>query len=591
MPLDVPLDAPAAIGRPSARPGPAPRFLVPPPVPVPPAIPGPTFDAPVQEVIAPPAPQRPGSHHRHGHRLPPIPAGWSLLLILAVQATLSARLLRSNTASPDEAISLWAGRLLWSHWLHGAPVPPFQAYLSGAPVAYPTLGALAGNVAGLTGARVLSLVFMLGATALLWGTASRLFSHRAAFFAAALFAMTGPALGLGALATGDAMSVFGVALAAWCVARAGTRGDATGLMIVAGIALALANATAYWSALFDPIVLAATLLIAHPKPGGKQAIGRAATLLTVLATLVTVGTLAGGAYYVTGVHQALSLDVTGMNPALAVLRSSGSWLGVIAAAAVCGVVIGAIQWRARPRTWLVALLAAAVFVVPAEQAGLRTALALSSHVVLGAWFAAVAAGFAVDALITAVPRGWTRATVGVACAVALTLPVSLGAAQSWSLATSWPNASSFLSIFGPLANHGRGRLLVEDPQVAQYYLSSGSQWQRWSTTRNIVLPSGQSIDILNGGHQNAAGDGSREFAHYIASGYFSYVALNFADTTALDHSIEAALRANHHYHVIDVVPYGPGPYVIWQYQTSQLPQRYEPRLSDKKPGQSSRGRG
>jgi hypothetical protein len=333
------------------------------------------------------------------------------------------------------------------------------------------------------------------------------------------------------------------------------------------------------------------VLIAYPKPGGKQAIGRAATLLTVLATLVTVGTLAGGAYYVTGVHQALSLDVTGMNPALSVLRSSGSWLGVIAGAAVCGAVIGAIQWRASTRTWLVVVLAAAVFVVPAEQAGLRTALALSSHVVMGAWFAAVAAGFAVDALITAVPSGWTRATVGAACAVALALPVSLGAGQSLALATSWPNASTFLSLFGPLANHSRGHLLVEDPQVAQYYLSSGRQWQRWSTTRNIVLPSGQSIDILNGGHQSATGNGPREFAHYIASGYFSYVALNFADTTALDHSIEAALKANHHYHVLYVVPYGPGPYVVWQYQTSQLPQRYEPRLGDGQPSQHHQGRG
>jgi hypothetical protein len=530
--------------------------------------------------------QRTGTH-RHGRHLVRIPAGWSLLAILAVQAALSVRLLRSDTASPDEGISLWAGHLLWSHWLHGTPVPPFQAYLSGAPVAYPPLGALADSAAGLAGARVLSLVFMLGATALLWGTASRLFSHRAAFFATALFAVAGPVLQLGAFATGDAMSVFGVALAAWCVARAGTRGDATGLMIVAGVALAIANATAYWSALFDPVVLIATLLVAYPRPGGKQAAGRAATLLTVLATLVTVGTLTGGGYYVTGIHQALSLDVTGMNSALSVLRSSGSWLGVIAAAAAAGVAVSAIQLRARSRTWLVALLAAAVFVVPAEQAGLRTALSLNSHVVLGAWFAAVAAGYGADAVITAVPKGLTRVTVGAACALALALPVSLGATASMALATAWPNSSSFLTILAPLADHGRGRLLVEDPQVAEYYLPSGRQWQRWSTTRNIVLPSGQSIDILNGDHRTAAA-GASEFAHYIASGYFSIVALNFGDTTALDHRIEAALRANHHYHVIDVVPYGPGPYVIWQYQTSQAPQAYTPRLSQGKPAAAHR---
>jgi hypothetical protein len=508
-----------------------------------------------------------------------VPAWCPLLAVLAVQAALSLRLVKSNTAAQGEAMSLWAGHLLWSHWLHGTAVPPFQAYLSGAPVAYPPIGALADSVAGLTGARVLSLCFMLGATALLWGTASRLCGHRAAFFASALFAVAGPVLQLGAFATGDAMSLFGVALAAWCVTRAGTRLDATGWMIAAGVALALANAAAYWSALFDPVVLAATLLVAWPKPGGKQAVGRAATLLTVLATLVTIGTLAGGSYYVTGIHQALSLDVTGMNSALTVLRDCGSWLGVIAAAALCGVVIAAIRFRARARTWLIALLGASLLIVPAEQAGLRTALALNVHVALGAWFAAIAGGYAADAIITAVPGRWARATIGVACVTALALPVSLGAAQSLALATSWPNAASFLAIFRPLADHGHGRLLVEDPQVPEYYLAAGQQWQRWSTTRNIVLPAGISIDIMNGGHGTVSGYGLREFDHYIADGYFSLVALNFADTTALDHGIDAALRANHHYHVIDVVPYGAGTYVIWQYQSSQSVQQYEPRLT------------
>ena len=43
---------------------------------------------------------------------------------------------------------------------------------------YPPLGAIADNIGGLAGARILSLVFMLGTTALLYATASRLFSRR-----------------------------------------------------------------------------------------------------------------------------------------------------------------------------------------------------------------------------------------------------------------------------------------------------------------------------------------------------------------------------------------------------------------------------
>ena len=75
-------------------------------------------------------------------------------------------------------------------------------------------------------ARALSLVFMLGATTLLWATTRLLCGRRAAFFAVALFAVLGPTLHLGAFATYDAMSLFLVALAAWLVVLAGDRPDA-----------------------------------------------------------------------------------------------------------------------------------------------------------------------------------------------------------------------------------------------------------------------------------------------------------------------------------------------------------------------------
>src|SRR4029077_1349177 len=148
----------------------------------------------------------------------------------------------------------------WAHWLHSAPIPPFPTYFSGAPVIYPPVGALADSMGGLAGARILSLVFMLGATALLWGAAGRLFGRRAAFFAAALFAVSGPTLHLGAFATYDALSVVLVALAAWCVVRAGGRGEGTGWMVAAGTALAAANAAAYSSVLLDPVVVALAAL-------------------------------------------------------------------------------------------------------------------------------------------------------------------------------------------------------------------------------------------------------------------------------------------------------------------------------------------
>jgi hypothetical protein len=157
--------------------------------------------------------------------------------------------------------------------------------------------------------------------------------------------------------------------------------------------------------------------------------------------------------------------------------------------------------------------------------------------------------------------------------IALAFPVTLGATQSQALAASWPNASSFIAVLRPLADHGSGRLLVEDPSIAKYYLPSGTQWQRWSSTRTIILPSGASTGGPAPGASVAAPGNPGTFGIYIAEGYFSLVALNFTDTTSLDRRITADLRRNHHYRIIDVVPYGTevvpyglGTYVIWQYQ-------------------------
>jgi hypothetical protein len=509
-----------------------------------------------------------------GHRRPGFPAGWPLLVVLVVQAALSLRLVRADTAFQDEATYLWAGHLEWAHWLHGVVIPPFASYFSGAPVIYPPLVALADSAGGLAGARVLSLVFMLGSTVFLWGTAGRLFGRRAAFFAAALFAVLGPTLHLGSFATYDALSVFLVALASWCVVRAGHRREGTGWMVAAGVALAVANAAAYSSALFDLAVLALALLTALP--GGKLAARRCAILVMVVVVLITAGLLIGGSSYRAGIGQTTLSRVAGNDPPLSVLADAWSWTGVVIVLAVCGVIVSAVRQRWQVQTWLLVMLAVVGLLGPLEQARLQTVASLNKHVGLGAWFAAIAAGYAVDRFIAAAPAGRSRALTAGACVVALAFPVALGASQSKTFATDWPDASSFIAIFRPLADHGSGHLLVEDASIARYYLPAGAQWQRWSSTRNIVLPSGSNT----GGPSSAAGvtgDGNAGvYAEFITHGYFSYIALNFADTTPLDHKIANQLHRDPHYHIIQVVPYGieipplgQGTYVIWKYEPGQ----------------------
>src|SRR5450755_59199 len=494
--------------------------------------------------------------------MPGLAARWPLVVVLAVQAVLSLRLVRADTAFQDEALYLWAGHREWAHVLHGGVLPPFAAYFSGSPVIYPPVGALADSAGGLAGARVLSLVFMLGATALVWATASRLTGRRAAFFAAALFAVAAPTLHLGAFATYDALSVLLLGLAGWCAVRAGDRRDATGWMVAAGAALAAANATAYSSVLLDPVVVLLALAVARPRPGGKAAAVRAATLATVTVTVLLAGMLIGGSPYLRGISQTTIFRAGGTDPAGSVLAGAWSWTGLIAVLAVAGAVISYARREPAHRTWLLALLAAAALAAPLEQAALHSTASLSKHVEFGLWFAVIAAGYAADQFIAAAPARWVPVTCA-ACAVALALPLSLGITQARALATAWPNSASFTAILAPLADHSTGRLLVEDPSIAEYYLRAGARWQRWSSTRNIVLPSGAST---GGPASDVTGDGdAATFDRYIARGYFSLVALNFADTTPLDHRIRADLRAAR-YHIIQVVPYGTGTYVIFQHE-------------------------
>ncbi len=524
--------------------------------------------AAADQATATPDTTRAAAHRRGRTGMSLIPGAWPLFLILVVQAALALRLVRADTAFQDEALYLWGGHQEWAHLLHGAAVPPFPAYFSGAPVIYPLFGALADSIGGLSAARILSLIFMLGATGLLWSTTRQLYGWTAAFFAAALFAVLGPTLHLSSFATYDAMSVFLVALSAWCVVRAAGRQEATGWMVAAGAALALANATAYSIALFDPVVIGLAVLTAIPAAGGKRAAARGLILAAVLIVLLGIGLLIGGNSYRTGISGTTLQRAPGADAALTIFADSWAWTGVVLVVALLGVIISLARRPWTAASWLPLLLTCAILLVPAEQASLHTLASLSKHGTLGAWFAAIAAGYAVDAIVAAAGFGRVRSVTAAACVAALALPAVLGIAQARTFATNWPNSASFTEIFGQLLRHASGRLLVEDPSIGEYYLPQGSDWQRWSGTRNIVLPSGAST----GGPSKSAGvvgqGNAGVYAVFIQEGYFSLVALNFADTTPLDKSISADLRRSHHYKIIDVVPYGPehGTYVIWRYE-------------------------
>ena len=485
-----------------------------------------------------------------------------LLIILTVQAVLAGSLIHANTAFQDEALYLWAGHLEIARLLHGTPIPPFATYFSGAPIIYPPMGVLADNIGGLVAARLLSLCFMLGATALLWSTTSRLYGQRAAFFAAGVWSVLGPTLHLSAFATFDAMSLFLVALAAWCATGARKQEDATGWILAATGALALANTAKYASVIFDPTVIGMAWLCAFPQPGGKIAARRATLLVTCLTGLLALLVRLGGRYYAVGIHQTTLTRIVGTNTTAQVLGKSWEWIGIVVVLAVAGALIGITRSSARSSQMLMALLAGTGLLVPLAQAHIHTTTSLDKHIDFGAWFAMIVGGYAISVLTEAIRPRFLRVAVSGACAVGIAVPAALGLAQARGL-FEWPNTSTFVAALRPLADNSTGHLLVETPSISEYYLAAGAQWKRWSSTWNVLLPGGRAV-----GSQGVGRPGeSNVYANLIAAHYFSVIALNFNATPALDQQIAAQLKHTPGYRLVARLPYGHiGNYVIWVYK-------------------------
>jgi hypothetical protein len=467
---------------------------------------------------------------------------WPLLAVLIVQAVLSLRLVWSNTAFQDEALYLRAGHLEWARWLHGTPIPDFPSYFSGAPVIYPPIGALADSLGGLAAARILSLCLMLGVTSLLWATTRRLYGQRAALLAAGLFATLAGTQFLGAFATFDAMALFLLTLAAWLGVRSADcqRWAGTVLLVTAGVCLAAADAVKYATGLFTPVVLV-VVAVAVARQRGVRA-GLAAGLVAGCSWLLLVlaAILAGGHDYWLGVTTT-TLDRPQSDVAVTtVLQHSYVWTGLILVLAVLGAVL-AVRGEARGKL-LPAILLVAALLAPAEQARLHTTVSLQKHVVFGAWFAAIAAGYAMARLSRVDPgRGW--AAVMALPIVASTLFGSMG--QAAALYHVWPNSAAVVSALRAEIHSHPGNYLAEDYDVEAYYLRADVPWERWSSTYYFSY--------------QGAPPGAPSYQAAISSHYFSLVILCFGDTAATDRQITADMRHAGGYYVLGRA----GRFTIW----------------------------
>lgn len=500
-----------------------------------------------------------------------------LQLVLTAQAALSLRL--SNTAFADEALVLVSGRQEIRSLLHGSGgTSGLAAYFSGEPALYPVLAAAVDARFGLEAARMLSLLFMLGATVLLWSSTRALFGRAAANGAAAVFGLAGPTLFLGHFAVYDVPAVLLFAASLRILIATARRSLWTTLFAVPTTVLAIA--TSYASALYLPVLaLAAALaaLAAAPAPTAPAGLAAAASRRRLLPALARGALLSGAVAAVTGIWLQLlgpsyrhgfeaattgrgaGADGSGM-----ILGDALRWGLPALVLGLIGTVVVARRHRADPHVphhiapvLLTLVLALAVLPAPLYQLHIHTLQSLQKHIDIGLLFAAAAAGVALSIPLRAALRA--RHRYGLAALAALALAV-VGVVQSGNLFAYWPNSKALVSTLKQAMGKGGGHYLAEASTVPQYYTQG--------------LPDGAHNDWQNTysfGYVDAKGEyvtGLPAYRQAIAEHYFKLIVLSYQETPALDRQIDVPLEAGAGYHLIAAIPahdaFGTTDFEVWQ---------------------------
>lgn len=481
-----------------------------------------------------------------------------LMGILTAEALLTLRLVWSNSASPAEAMYLSAGHAELQGWLHGTPIPAYASFFPGAPVIYPPIGAIADSAGGLVGARILSLIFMLGATTFLWGTTSKIFGRKAGVFAAALFAVLGPTLQFGALATAGALALLLMAASAWCLVASRDRDDSALLLIAGTALLALANATAYSTLILDPSVIALAGLAVGAKEGAKAAIARSGYVAVGTIGLISAMLAIGGPLYMAGVLNVTASRATAGQSSLLILTGAWKSVSLICVIAFAGVLF-AVFWRqARVRIVILCVLLLSGALVPLDQAGIHSTRGSAAYVDFGAWFVAVAAGYTLARVSQIVRWRSLRFVVAGIVLLGAVLPAGyLGRAQATKFFGSWPNSVRMTTELLSLARGHPGNYLAEDDAIPAYYLESTVSWQRWSDTAYFnYTPPGLRHSLT----------GVAAFEAAIDHHYFSLIILDFGETVQTDGEIIADIDQTGDYQVVRVLLTSVGRYTIWAYE-------------------------
>lgn len=492
---------------------------------------------------------------------------WVVIGILLVQAVLCIRLLHANTAFEDEGLYLFTGYLQVTHQITLSQLEGLASWFSGSPEIYPPAGALAGQAGGLTGARLLSMAFLLIATGALYGVTRRLWSSRIpAIFAAAMFGWFGSTQFLGSFATYDAMALLLMVLATWVGIRAADCRPWTSRLLLAAMAICLvaANATKYMTTLYDPVVIVVVSLAIWRASRLRVALGAAAATTVAVVLLLLGAYEAAGSHYRAGIQFSTLSRTTGVTAPLQVLADAGRWIGILFLVALIAAIAITIRYRDWPTRLLSWVLALTGILSPVMQARIHTTVSLYKHVDFGAWFASIAAGWLLGYVFEAGKRRYqgqsealVRTTGRVIVIVAVAASAVVGFVSSTMQFHDWANSSAASAELTKLATPN-GEYLAEDYDQFFYEERTHIALSQWWNTWSMTYQDPQTKRYL---YNDAA------YADAIKHRYFSVIVLDHQDTNLTDNVIEADIKKYQDYRLVATIPFtvssGPGDYLFW----------------------------
>jgi hypothetical protein len=399
-----------------------------------------------------------------------------LSVICTVFALNSLRVKANANPFQDEGLYLFMGHRMIDHIVSGVHLSEYPGtYFSGAPGLYPVVGAIADSIAGIQGARLVSLFFICIAIVATYGIGNELFGKLAGLFGAGAFALCGSVVFISHLATLDAMALCLMSLGCWLTVYSANHDNLLWAPIIALI-LTCAFLTKYATAVYVPGIAVIGMLLAwrHIRWGAMR---RAFLVVSATAAAVFFVLTFWAADLKRGIVSTTA-DRTPLSPSPRheLLWYVVEWVGPWLLLAVLGALTQARRWPIS-----VVLLGMSV-IGPLQQIRIGEGTSLSKHVAFGIVFAAPLIG---SLLAWMIKRSkWVGIPVTVAVAAVMMVSGTRNAEQ---FLTTWVDDREIIAhLREEIAVSPHKAILGEEPSAQRYALRTVTAPEQWNDTFSLL---------------------------------------------------------------------------------------------------------